>query len=111
MKRKTSILISVAFGFVFFLAMLPFQFDRYVPLLHSALSIFLNAVSAVLFSTTLCRFLNKKLLQERRLTVYYLLLLAVAHGVYSVMFWSSWICLGIIAAWLVTIVGLSVKNR
>lgn len=110
MKRKATVIISIAFGVISFLATLPFQFDRYVPLLHSVLSILLNAVSAVLFSTMLYRFLRKKLLNDRKLVIYYLVFLAAAHSVYSVMFWSSWICLGVIAVWLIIIGYLSVKK-
>lgn len=112
MRRKSSLLISVAFGIVFFLVMLPLQFSRgFIPILFSELSAVLNAISAIIFSCTLYKFLRQKLAENRKVTICYLVLLGLAHGVYSIIFWSSRICLVIIALWLITIGFVSLKKE
>jgi len=96
-KRKFNISISIIFGAAYFSLMLPLQFDRYIPIFYSVISIVLNFFSSLIFSIILYRILNKSLFcKEKSIILYFLVILAIAHSIYTVMFWSSLICLMLI---------------
>ncbi len=112
MKKALKIVISALCGICFFVCMMPFQFDMYIPVFHSAVSMALFGITGLLFAITLYKFLAKTLFSGGvSIIVYFLILLAIAHGIYTAMFWSSLICLVIIVILLI-IVGITyIKNK
>lgn len=112
MKRNLKIGISILFGILFLIFMMPFQFDRYIPVFHSVVSIVLNIASGFVFSIILYRIMNKSLLCEGiNVLLYFLVILGAAHSIYTVMFWSSLICLIIILIILIFTGVLLIKNK
>ena len=112
MKNKLTLLLSISFGIIFFLLMLPIQFSIYIPEIHSAISIALIAASSILFSVVIYKLINKTLLSNNIITLLcFLIILGIAHSIYTVMFWSSWICLGLILIILITIGILYLKSK
>ena len=96
MQNKLKLTLSIIIGVVLFICMIPMQFSRYIPEIHSIISLVLCAVSSLLFSLVLIRLLNKKLLAEGCGAIFFFILLSGAgHAIYTVMFYSSWICLGL----------------
>ena len=112
MKNKFSLFLSILFGMTFFLLMLPMQFSIYIPKIHSAISIVLIAASSILFSVVIYKLINKTLLSNNIITLLcFLVMLGIAHGIYTIMFWSSWICLGLILIILIIIGTLYLKSK
>ncbi len=102
MKRSYSVLLSILIGVTLFIFMLPLQFDMYIPTFHSIISIILTASTISMFSLVLYKLLRKTLISNTiTIIIYFSVILGIIHGLYSTMFWSSWICLGIIAVILI----------
>ncbi len=96
MKRNIFALISILLGIILFFLLLPLQFDVYIPVFHSVISIVITASTIVLFSFAIYKLLRKTVLQYSTIIFYFSVILGMSHGFYSLLFWSSWICLGII---------------
>lgn len=112
MKKSLGLLISLLVGVALFLSMLPLHFDRYIPTVHSVISVILTALSCLLFSVVIYKFINKTLLSHNLgILLYFLVALGIAHGIYTVMFYSSWICLAIILVILLVLAILYFRNK
>ncbi len=112
MKRNLKIFISIMFGIIYFLLMLPLQFDRYIPVFHSVVSIVLCATSSIVFSVVLYKILNRSLLSdEANILLFFLVILGVAHVIYAAMFYSSLICLTLISIILIFSGIIFIKNK
>ena len=112
MKRNLKLFISILFGVIFFALMLPLQFNRYIPVFHSVVSIVLCAASSVVLSVVLYNFLNKSLLSDgATILLYFLVILGIAHGIYTAMFYSSIICLALILIILISTGVIFIKNK
>lgn len=112
MKKTTKKILCAVLGVSFFCAMLPFQFDRYIPPFHSIVSIVLILLSCVLSSVMLYKILSGTVMTDGIGTlVYYSVILGIAHGIYSAMFWSSWVCLGMILIFLALFLIIKIKRR
>ncbi len=92
---KKELIISIIFGVVFMLILAPFlTFSMYIPPIHSVIAIVLAVFSTVIFSAILYKIITKTVLQKSTwILVYFLILSGIAHGIYTVMFYSAWICL------------------
>ncbi len=112
MNKNLKLFISILFGIIFFALMLLFQFDRYIPIFHSVVSIVLCAASSLVFSFVLYRLLNNSLLSDGvNILLYFLVILGVAHGIYTVMFFSSIICFALILIILISAGIILIKNK
>ncbi|MBQ8869553.1 MAG: hypothetical protein IJ027_07585 [Oscillospiraceae bacterium] len=112
MKRNLKTSVSILFGVIFFALMLPLQFDRYIPVFHSIVSIVLCAASSLIFSFVLYKLLNNSLLSDgANILLYFLVILGIAHGIYTVMFFSSIICLALILIVLISTGVILIKNK
>lgn len=106
MKKKISACVSILPGAILFLIMLPMQFSIYIPKIHSVISITLIAATSILLSIVIYKLITKTLLPNTIVTLLpFTVILGIAHNVYTVMFWSSWICFALLA---ITLIGLIV---
>ena len=112
MKNKLGLLLSIILGSALFLIMLPMHFDKYIPELHSVISLILTALSCLLFSVAVYKLTNKTLLSHNLgILLCSLVALGIPHAIYTVMFYSSWICLALILAILIAIAILYLKSK
>lgn len=96
MNKKASLYVSVAIFILSSALMSVFQFDMYIPKIHSIISIVLNVAVCLMLSVVIYKLLTKTFKADNIL-LYFMILLGIAHGIYTVMFYASWVCLGIIA--------------
>jgi hypothetical protein len=104
---------SFAVGLVLFVGTIPFYHDMYIPQVFTAVCVVLNGLSAILFAKLLHRILTKGLQAERRaMFAVGIVFQAIAHGVFSIMNWGSWLFLGlsVIALAVLTVVHFKDKK-
>jgi len=90
--------ISALVGTAFALSIYPYGHDMYIPELFTAICAVLNLLSAVIFSALLYLKLEGKFPSEDMGYVILLLMIqAAGHGLFAMMSWGSWVCLGITA--------------
>ena len=112
MKKKTKLIISIFAGIILFICTLPMQFSIYIPDLHSYIIILKCAVSSILFSIMLFRLLNRCLLKKGIGIIFFFIILSgIGHAIYTVMFYSAWICLGLSIAEVITIIAYFLKRK
>ena len=91
--------ISAVTGLAFAAAIYPYNHDMYVPELFTAVCALLNLLSAVIFSVLLYLKLEGKFpTEEMGSVLLFLMIQAAGHGLFAMMSWGSWVCLGITAA-------------
>jgi len=96
MKQKRAFGLSLAAGVLLFAVIFPYQHDMYISPVFTAICIFLNGCSAVLFASLLNRQLLGKLNKENGgIFLWFLLLLAAGHAIFAMMNWGSWLCLAL----------------
>ncbi len=96
MNKKVSLCISIIIFAVSSVLASVFQFDRYIPKIHSVISIVLNVAVLLIMSVVIYKLLTKAF-EADNVMLCFLILLGIAHGIYTVMFYASWVCLGVIA--------------
>lgn len=88
--------VSLIIGLVLFFGTIPFYHDMYIPRVFTLVCIALNGLSAILFAKFLHRVWTKGLDGGRRgLYAVGIVFQAIAHGVFSIMNWGSWLFLGL----------------
>ena len=103
---------SLIFGMAFFTIIYPYQHDMYIGPLHTVICVMLNGASTILFSVILYLSLTKRfLVEDYGAYLWFLILLAVGHGIFAFMNWGSWPCLGIKAVILVYMLITYVRER
>lgn len=95
MNRKVNLYISILIFILSSVLMSVFQFDKYIPKLHSVISIVLNIAVCLILSVVIYKLLTKTFRADN-VILCLLILLGIAHGIYTVMFYTSWVCLGVI---------------
>lgn len=112
MKKKRSLLRCLILGAVLFLATHPFYHDIYVARIHTAICIFLNAFSSVLFSSYLYFVLEKRLTDKNRILFLLLTLLqGLFHGIFIVMNWGSFLFLPLSVLLIFSLFYLKIKSE
>lgn len=88
--------VSLVLGLGLFLVTFPFYHDMYIALLHTAICIFLNAFSAVLFGTfAYFVFQNKLNADSRAVFLWVTVVQAIGHSIFAVMNWGSFLFLAL----------------
>ena len=104
--------LSIIFAAGLFALIFPYYHDMYIAPLHTALCIFLNGVSSLLFAVLLYQVLGRTFTVENSgIFVWFLLLQGVGHAGFAVMNWGSWLCLAVTAAALAWIAVFRLKRR
>ena len=88
--------ICLGFGLLLFVVTFPFYHDMYIPEIFTGLCICLNALSTILFTIFLFYLWEKKLdADSRTIFLWFTIMQAIGHGIFSIMNWGSWLFLGL----------------
>ena len=97
--------ISLLVGIVLFTSTYPFYHDMYIAELFTVLCICLNAFSAILFAAFLyCKWKNRIDADGRSIFLWFTILQAVGHGIFTIMNWGSFLFLALSVVVSVSIV-------
>lgn len=99
--KKRSVWISAAAGMLFAAAIYPYNHDMYVAVTFTYVCAVINLFSAVVFSVLLYFLIERKFPWECLGSVVLSLAVQIpAHMLFAAINWGSWVCLGLIAAYL-----------
>ena len=88
--------VSLAVGLGLFAGTYPFYHDMYIAEIFTGLCICLNAFSSILFATFLyCKWTHHMDADGRSIFLWFTLMQAVGHGIFTMMNWGSWLFLGL----------------
>ena len=104
--RQHQFWISLFVGIILFVSTYPFYHDMYIAEAFTVICIFLNALSAILFSAFLyCKWTNHMDADGRKIFLWFTIMQSVGHGIFAMMNWGSFLflVLSVIVIVLITV--------
>ena len=112
LPKKAPFWVSLVAGLVLFIGTIPFNHDMYIPKVFTFVCVVLNGLSAVLFAKFLYRIRTKDLGAERTgAFAVGIIFQAIAHCVFAVMNWGSWLFLGLSVIALVVLAVVHFRDK